>query len=94
MKLSDTVAFLCIINLLAFATYGMDKWLAKRGKSRVSERTLLLLAAAGGAVGAFIAMQLFRHKTLHKKFTIGVPLIFLLHIALVLALIYLGVLRV
>ena len=44
------------------------------GKFRISERTLLTLAAVGGAWGAYAAMQLFRHKTRHKKFAVGVPL--------------------
>ena len=46
-------------------------------------RVLLLLAALGGSAGAFIAMQLFRHKTQHLKFIFGVPLIFFLQVAFI-----------
>ena len=39
------------------------------------EKTLLILSALGGSVGALLAMRAFRHKTLHKAFRFGVPLI-------------------
>ena len=93
MKILTLAAYLSIINLLAFIVYGLDKQLAKRGHSRVSERTLLLLAGVGGSIGAYGAMQLFRHKTLHKKFNIGVPLIFLAQAILIGVLVYFGVLK-
>ena len=63
-----------LINAVTFCAYGIDKRRARRGKFRISERTLLTLAAVGGAWGAYAAMQLFRHKTKHKKFAVGVPL--------------------
>jgi uncharacterized membrane protein YsdA (DUF1294 family) len=58
--------------------YAIDKWKAKHQKWRIPETTLLCLAMAGGALGAYIGMQLFRHKTKHKKFTFLVPLFLLL----------------
>ena len=70
------------LNLLAFALYGIDKWKAKRGAWRISEATLLLIAALGGAIGALLGMELFRHKTRHVKFRVLVPLFLILHIAL------------
>lgn len=72
--------WLLAINIVAFAAYGIDKYKAVRGKFRISERTLLLLAAAGGAVGAYAAMRIFRHKTLKKRFSAGVPLMLTLHL--------------
>ncbi len=66
---------LLLINLITFAVYGYDKSCARRGAWRVPEMRLLLLAAVGGSVGALLAMFLFRHKTKHLKFTIGVPVI-------------------
>ena len=74
--------FLVVMNLLAFAMYGLDKFYAKAGKWRISEKNLLLVALLGGAVGAYAAMKTFRHKTKHAKFTIGVPLCIVLHLAL------------
>ena len=72
--------YFIIINLIAFIIYGIDKYKAKRNHWRISEKMLLVLAAAGGFAGAFIGMRLFHHKTKHKKFVIGVPLIAILWI--------------
>lgn len=71
---------LSVINIVAFAAYGIDKYKAVRGKFRISERTLLLLAAVGGSYGAYAAMRIFRHKTLKKRFSVGVPLMLTLHL--------------
>ena len=73
-----------MINVLAFAVYGVDKWKARQGRWRVPEATLLGLAALGGSVGAWVAMQLFRHKTKKNKFRYGVPIMFVLQLAAVL----------
>lgn len=62
------------INIVAFAMYGIDKWKAKKSKWRIPEANLLAVAALGGALGAWLGMKTFRHKTQHKKFTICVPL--------------------
>lgn len=75
--------YLLVINVLTFAVYGVDKWKARHGRWRVPEATLLGLAALGGSVGAWLAMQLFRHKTQKKKFRYGVPAIFVLQLAAV-----------
>ena len=71
-----------VINLITFITYGIDKLKAKRGKSRISERVLLTMAAIGSSFGALVAMQVFRHKTQHAKFKYGIPALLILHIAL------------
>ena len=75
--------YLLVVNVLTFVVYGIDKWKARRGRWRVPEATLLVLAAAGGSVGAWVAMQLFRHKTQKKKFRYGVPMLFVLQLAAV-----------
>ena len=72
--------YLVLINIAAFAAYGMDKRKAKRNEWRTPESVLLLLAAVGGSVGAYAGMQFFRHKTKHLKFTIGVPAIFIMQV--------------
>ena len=76
------IGYLTALNLLALAVTGWDKLAAKKHWRRVPEKTLFLLAALGGSVGVWCAMQLFRHKTKHKSFTIGVPLIFAAQLAL------------
>ena len=68
--------YLIVVNLLTWIIYGIDKWKAKRRAWRIPERTLLLLAAAGGRTGALAGMLMFRHKTRKLKFMIGVPVIF------------------
>ena len=78
-----TLAYLLAINVAAFLVYGIDKLKAKHAKWRISEATLLLLAAVGGSIGAWLGMKVWRHKTLHMKFRYGVPIILLLQIALI-----------
>ena len=56
------------LNVATFLIYGWDKLCAKQGWRRIPEKTLLLLCAAGGAVGAWSAIQLFRHKTQKQSF--------------------------
>lgn len=76
------IALLCL-NLVAFVVYGIDKRLAQKSQRRISEATLLGIAFMGGALGAWIAMYTFRHKTLHTKFVLLVPLFLALHIYLI-----------
>ena len=56
------------MNIVTFVTFWIDKNLAQNNKSRVSESTLVLMSALGGAAGGLAAMYLFRHKTRHAKF--------------------------
>lgn len=76
--------YLLAVNVLTFIVYGFDKRKARRKRWRIPEATLLGLAVIGGSVGAWIAMHIFHHKTLHNKFRYGIPVIFLLQTALVL----------
>lgn len=75
-------AYLVIINALGFLLMLLDKEKAKKGAWRIPERTLMLVAAVGGSLGALIGMRLFRHKTKHLKFVIGIPVLLVLHIVL------------
>ena len=68
-------AYLAVMCLLAFVLCGIDKWKAQRGRWRVPEKTLFLLAALLGSPGVLLGMYLFRHKTLHRVFRVGVPVI-------------------
>ena len=76
------LAYLVLVNVVAFFIYGIDKWKAKHSKWRISETTLLLLAVIGGSIGAGLGMLAWHHKTLHKKFRYGIPAILLAQIAL------------
>lgn len=77
------LAYLTVINVVTFFMYGIDKWKAKRSKWRIPEATLLLMAVLGGSLGAWLGMKLWHHKTLHKKFRYGIPLILVAQIALI-----------
>lgn len=74
--------YLIVINVLTFLIYGVDKWKAQRDKWRIPEDTLIWLAVAGGSVGALLGMNLFRHKTKHRKFFLGIPAILLVQLGL------------
>ena len=71
---------LIFINIITFFVYGLDKLKAVNHWWRIPEAVLLGLAMAGGSVGAYLGMQVFRHKTLKPLFRFGVPVIFLLHV--------------
>ena len=79
-------AYLLAVNLAAFITFGADKRRARRNEWRVPERTLFLLALAGGSLGAVCGMCAFHHKTKHWYFRFGLPAILLAHCALILGL--------
>ena len=57
-----------VMSLWAFLAFGWDKRQARRGGSRISEKTLLLLTALAGAPGALVGMKVFRHKTIKSSF--------------------------
>lgn len=75
------VAYLVCVNVLAFALFGVDKARARRGEWRIPEKTLMLVAALGGSLGALAGMQAFRHKTRKPLFRIGVPVLLAVTIA-------------
>lgn len=75
--------YLCIINLIGFFAMFLDKQKAKRGKWRIPENTLFLLAIIGGSLGTTLGMNIFRHKTKHWYFKFGMPFILIVQIVLV-----------
>ena len=75
--------YLVAVNVVTFFMYGIDKWKAKRFKWRLPEVTLLGMAVIGGSIGAWLGMRVWHHKTMHKKFQFGIPLIILLQLAFV-----------
>lgn len=68
--------YLLAVNVVTFFVYGADKRKAQKGRWRIPEATLILLAVIGGSIGAWAGMKVFHHKTKHAKFKIGIPLIF------------------
>ena len=75
--------YLLAINALSFILFGLDKYKAKKGKWRISEATLLMIAVIGGSIGAWAGMRLWHHKTMHKKFKYGIPIIIIMQVSLV-----------
>lgn len=67
--------YLAAINLTGFLMMAADKQKAVKSKSRVSEKAFFIVAWLGGSLGVFLGVFTFRHKTRHKKFTIGLPFI-------------------
>lgn len=80
--------YLVVINVVTFFIYGIDKWKAKRSKWRIEESTLLWWAMLGGSIGALLGMKTWHHKTLHRKFTWGIPAILLAQLAIVCIIVY------
>lgn len=77
------VAYLIIINAAGFLFMLVDKIKARRGSWRIPEATLMTIAAIGGSLGSFLGMQIFRHKTRHAKFYIGIPVLIVAHVILI-----------
>lgn len=76
------LAYLAIVNLLAFILMGADKSKARRDKRRIPEKVLFLSAGIGGSLGAIAGMYAFRHKTKHLSFVLGLPAILLAQLVL------------
>ena len=74
--------YLLIINAAAFILMLADKRKAQKNAWRIPESTLMGVAAAGGSLGGLLGMQVFRHKTKHPKFSVGIPVLLALHIVL------------
>ncbi len=72
------VIYLAFVNLAGFFLMGLDKWKAKHKKWRIPEKPLFLAAIVGGSIGTWAGMYVFRHKTRHWYFTVGMPLILVL----------------
>ena len=69
------LVYLFIVNALGFVLMLADKQKAKKQQWRIPEATLMTMAFLGGSLGVLLGMKLFHHKTLHPKFSLGVPLI-------------------
>ncbi|HHX94521.1 MAG TPA: DUF1294 domain-containing protein [Clostridia bacterium] len=79
-----TITYLMLVNAAGLILMAWDKIMAKLGKTRIPEKSIILIAVVGGSVGVWLAMQVFRHKTRHAQFVFGIPLIFILQIVVLL----------
>lgn len=75
--------YIAAVNLIGFLLMGIDKHKAKKHAFRIPEATLFTVALIGGSIGSIVGMYFFRHKTRHWYFVYGMPIILILHIALV-----------
>ena len=87
------IVYLLIMNIIASLAAVIDKRKAIKHKRRISEKALMLLGLFGGALGEYLTMKCIHHKTLHKKFMIGLPFEIILHI-IILIFIYLKVAQI
>lgn len=81
--------WLLLTNAAAFILFGIDKRRARRNRWRIPERTLFLFPLLGGTLGAILGMRVFRHKTLHRRFRYGLPVLLAAQLAACLLLGYL-----
>lgn len=82
------IAYVILVNIIAFALMGIDKQKAKKNKWRIPEKTLFLSAMVGGSIGALYGMHLFRHKTKHKSFVFGMPAILIVQLVLIVVILF------
>lgn len=69
------IYYLIFINIMGLLSMYLDKYFSKNNMYRISEKSLFFIAILGGSIGSIIGMYQFRHKTKHKQFTIGLPII-------------------
>lgn len=77
------IIYLISINIFSLLLCGIDKYRAIKNKWRIREKNFFILSFLGGSVGVYIGMYFFRHKTLHKRFTIGIPAIVVFQLLLI-----------
>ena len=82
------IIYLVLINLVGFFAMMIDKGRAKRGAWRIPEKTLFTIAIVFGSFGVSLGMKQFRHRTKHKSFVIGIPVIEVVQVILVLVGLY------
>lgn len=80
--------YLLVINIAASLVCVWDKYKARTGGWRVPEQTLFMLVFFGGGIGMYATMKAIRHKTRHKRFMIGIPLIIVMQILCITLVLY------
>lgn len=74
------IIYIAVMNIVGVAAMGIDKWKAKHHAWRIPEKTLFAISLFGGSIGTWAGMYLFRHKTKHLQFVVGMPLILVIQI--------------
>ena len=77
------IIYYVVINIIGFLVMFYDKKMAIKNRWRVSEKTLFLIATIFGSVGIYLGMVVFRHKTKHLKFKIGIPVLMFLEFGII-----------
>ncbi len=67
--------YVLFINIIGLYIMKTDKQRARKQKYRIKENTIWKISFLGGAIGTFLGMRMFRHKTKHKSFAWGLPLL-------------------
>lgn len=75
--------YLLIMSLIGYISMWSDKKKAIKGKYRIPEKTLFLIAILGGSIGSILGMQKFKHKTKHWYFKYGMPLILIAQVSII-----------
>ena len=88
------LGYLLVMTIVGLVIMKVDKVKAKNGAWRVKEATLFLVSLIGGSLGTWAGMYIFRHKTKHWYFVVGMPLIFIVHVALIILMFYKGILAI
>ena len=78
-------AYFVLISLVTAIVTAVDKSRSRKGAFRIPEKTLFLLALFGGSLAEYLTMRSIRHKTLHKRFMLGLPLIIILQLIIAVA---------
>lgn len=77
------MVLLGLMNVTGFAAVMVDKYKARKRKWRIPERNFFILSALGGGPGVYTGLLIFRHKTRHRSFMLGIPLIILIQVLVV-----------
>lgn len=93
MELKYVILYVILINAFGLTIMALDKFKAEKGFWRVPEKTLFIVTLLGGGIGTITGMYVFRHKTKKLKFTIGFPTILISEIAIIIYLLYKGILQ-
>lgn len=72
--------YLVLISIIGFLLMGIDKYKASKEKWRIQELTFMIISFLGGSIGILIGMTIFKHKINKKKFSLGVPIFYILNI--------------